>query len=81
MDTNTQTATEYSKTLMVNHMDNATFFMENFFFMLNIFYVLKKAIILKLIVRKKIDFEIYHTNTNQICIIGTLKSIIQSMFV
>ena len=52
-----------------------------FFFMLNIFYVLKEAIIIKLIVRKKIDFEIYHTNTNQICIIGTLKSINQSMFV
>ena len=31
MDMNTQTATEYSKTLMVNHMDNATFFMEKFF--------------------------------------------------
>ena len=31
MDMNTQTATEYSKTLMVNHMDNATFFMEIFF--------------------------------------------------
>ena len=79
MDMNTQTASEYSKTPMVTHIYNATFFF--FFSILNIFYIkeaiiiknvckIKKRLILKIIIPTKIKF-----------VIGTFKSIIQSMFV